>query len=88
LNSDRLDLVQLNFFCPFFSIFNSERCSVGLLFPAYRAQKLMKEGVEEWETKGFTAAVGWGLVDQGGYVFVDRITADRMTCVSKSSDYI
>jgi hypothetical protein len=48
----------------------------------------MKEGVEEWETKGFTSAVGWGLVDQGGYVLVDRITADRMTCVSKSSDYI
>ncbi len=24
------------------AIFNSERCSVGLLFPTYRAQKLMK----------------------------------------------
>ena len=44
LNSDRLGLVQRNFFWPFFSIFNSERCSVGLLFPTYRAQKLMKRG--------------------------------------------
>ncbi len=48
----------------------------------------MKEGGEEWETKGFTAAVGWDLVDQGGYVLVGRITADRMTSVSKSSDFI
>jgi hypothetical protein len=48
----------------------------------------MKECGEEWERKGFTAAVGWGPVEQGGYVLVGRITADRMTCVSKSSDYI
>ena len=34
---------------------------------------------EEWETKGFTAAVMWGLVEQGGYALVGRITADRMT---------
>ncbi len=58
------------------------------LFPTYRAQKLMKEGGEEWETKGFTVEVGWGLVKQGWYVLVGRITTDRMTCVSKSSDYI
>jgi hypothetical protein len=44
LNSDRLGLVQRNFFCRFFSIFNSERCSVGLLFPTYRAQKLIERG--------------------------------------------
>jgi hypothetical protein len=48
----------------------------------------MKECDEERERKGFTAAVGWGLVEQGGYVLVGHITADRMTCVSKSSDYI
>jgi hypothetical protein len=34
----------------------------------------MKEGGEEWETKGFTVAVGWDLVEQGGYVLVVRIT--------------
>ena len=79
LNFDRLDLVQRNFFGRFFRFFNSERCSVGLLFPTYRAQKLVKEGGEEWETKGFTAVVGWVLVEQGGYVVVVRITADRMT---------
>jgi hypothetical protein len=48
----------------------------------------MKEDGEEWERKGFTAAVGWGLVEKGGYVLVDHITADRMTYVSKSSDTI
>jgi hypothetical protein len=54
----------------------------------YQAQKLMKEGGEEWETKGFTSAVGWVLVEQGGHVLVGHITADRMACVSKSSDFI
>jgi hypothetical protein len=48
----------------------------------------MKECGEEWERKGFTAAVGWGLVERGGYVLVGHITADRMICVSKSSEYI
>ena len=38
-----------------------------------------ERGGEEWETKGFTAAVMWGLVEQGGYALVGRITADRMT---------
>jgi hypothetical protein len=47
-----------------------------------------KRAGEEWETKGFTVTVGWGPVEQGGYLLVGRITADRMTCVSKSSDYI
>ncbi len=70
LNFYRLGLVQQNFFWPVFSIFNNERYSVGLLFPTYRAQKLMKEDGEEWERKGFTAVVGWGLVEKGGYVVV------------------
>jgi hypothetical protein len=48
----------------------------------------MKEDGEEWERKGFTTAVGWVLVEKGGYVFVGHITVDRMTCVSKSSDLI
>ena len=55
-------------------------------FPTYR--KLMKECGEEWERKGFTTAVGWVLVEEGGYVLVVHITTDRMTCVSKSSDLI
>ena len=48
----------------------------------------MKEYGEEWERKGFTAAVECTQVEQGGYVLVGHITADRMTCVSKSSDLI
>jgi hypothetical protein len=48
----------------------------------------MKECGEEWERKGFTTTVGWDLVEEGGYVLVVHITADRMTCVSKSSDLI
>jgi hypothetical protein len=49
---------------------------------------LDERGGEEWETKGFTVAVRWGIEEEGGYLLVGRITADRMTCVSKSSDYI
>jgi hypothetical protein len=61
---------------------------LGFFFLRTGLRNWWKEGGEEWETKGFTAAVGWGPVEQAGYVLVGRITADRMTCVSKSSDYI
>ena len=50
--------------------------------------ELMKECGEEWERKGFNAAMEWTQVQQGGIVLVGHITADRMTCVSKSSDLI
>ena len=70
-------------FVPFFERLRSHMGS-----RTYRAQKLMKECGEEWERKGFTTAVGWVLVEEGGYVLVVHITADRMTCVSKSSDLI
>jgi hypothetical protein len=30
----------------------------------------MKEDGEEWERKGFTAVVGWDLVEKGGYVVI------------------
>ena len=50
--------------------------------------ELMKECGEEWERKGFNAALKWTQVQQGGCVLVGHIMADRMTCVSKSSDLI
>jgi len=74
------------FFGRFFGFFNSERCSVGLLFPTYRAQKLMKEAGEEWETKGFTATVVWGLVEEGGYVLVGRISSKTIMTVLEESE--
>jgi hypothetical protein len=41
----------------------------------------MKEDGEEWERKGFTTTVGWGLVEKGGHVLVVHITSDRMTLI-------
>ena len=72
----------------FFPIFKSERGSVGLLVPRYPGQKLMKEYGVERERKGFMTAAGFGQGEQGGYVLVDHITADRMTCFSKGCDLI
>jgi hypothetical protein len=72
-------LVQRIFFWPFFWIFQQRKVLGWSSFSYVPGSEIDERGGEEWETKGFTAAVMWGLVEQGGYALVVRITADRMT---------
>jgi len=65
--------------CTFFVLFFDFSTAKGARLVYVPGSEIDERGGEEWETKGFTAAVMWGLVEQGGYALVGRITADRMT---------
>jgi hypothetical protein len=65
--------------CTFFVLFFDFSTAKGARLVYVPGSEIDERGGEEWETKGFTAAVMWGLVEQGGYALVVRITADRMT---------